>query len=174
MTLAETLLAVLILVMVSGIVATGIPAAKNAYEKVVLSANAEMLLSTTVTALRSELDTAQNISISSDGKSISYYDVDDGLLYKLELSTNDGSGNVPIGIYKNLPNNTEGDTRVRLISESSSTAASKGDLYVVFEEVSFGNGGNDKKSIIFEDLKVMHGSETITTPLDITIRALAN
>ena len=34
-TLAETLLAILILLMVSAIVAAGIPVAKNAYEKVV-------------------------------------------------------------------------------------------------------------------------------------------
>ena len=47
-TLAETLLAVLILLMVSTIVATGIPVARNAYEKVVLASNAEVLLSTTI------------------------------------------------------------------------------------------------------------------------------
>ena len=53
-TLAETLLAVLILLMVSSIVAAGIPSARRAYEKVVLASNAEVLLSTTITTLRHE------------------------------------------------------------------------------------------------------------------------
>ena len=57
-TLAETLLAVLILLMVSGIVAAGIPVAKKAYEKVVLAADAQLLLSTTVAELRDEIGTA--------------------------------------------------------------------------------------------------------------------
>ena len=47
-TLAETLLAVLILLLVGVIMTTGIPAAKNAYEKVVVASNAEVLLSTTI------------------------------------------------------------------------------------------------------------------------------
>ena len=40
-TLAETLLTVLILLLVSGIVATGMPAVQTAYEKIVISANAQ-------------------------------------------------------------------------------------------------------------------------------------
>ena len=43
-TLAETRLAVIILLLAAAIVATGIPAARNAYEKVVLASNAEILL----------------------------------------------------------------------------------------------------------------------------------
>ena len=54
-TLAETLITVLILLMVSAVVAGGIPAAANAYRKAVDAANAHVLLSTTVNALRSEL-----------------------------------------------------------------------------------------------------------------------
>ena len=48
-TLAETLLAVLILLLVSTIVATGIPAARNAYEKVVEASNAQAVLATAAT-----------------------------------------------------------------------------------------------------------------------------
>ena len=46
--LAETLLAVLILLLVSVVVATGMPAVTNAYNKVVLGANAKTMLSTAV------------------------------------------------------------------------------------------------------------------------------
>ena len=59
--MAEMLLTMLILLLASLIMATGIPAAKNAYEKVVLASNAEVLLSTTVSALRNELGTAQDV-----------------------------------------------------------------------------------------------------------------
>ena len=47
--LAETLMAVLILLMVSAVVAAGIPMAREAYEKAVDAANAQTLLSTTIT-----------------------------------------------------------------------------------------------------------------------------
>lgn len=71
-TLAEMLATVLILLMVSAIVAAGIPAAVRAYEKVVRSANAEVLLSTSVSALRSELGTARDIRVT-DGTVLQYY-----------------------------------------------------------------------------------------------------
>ncbi len=70
-TLAETLLAILILLMVSAIVVTGIPAARNAYEKVVLASNAEVVMSTTISALRNELGTAKDVKVS--GNEIVYY-----------------------------------------------------------------------------------------------------
>jgi hypothetical protein len=59
--LAETLMAILILLMVSAIVGGAIPAASNAYTKTVDVANAELLLSTAMNMLRSELGTAQEI-----------------------------------------------------------------------------------------------------------------
>ena len=63
-TLAETLVTILILLMVSSIVAGGIPAATNAYYKAVDGANAQVLLSTAATALRDELGTARDITVS--------------------------------------------------------------------------------------------------------------
>lgn len=56
--LAEVLIAVLIVLMMTSIVAAGIPAASNAYKKAVDSANAQTLLSTAMTSLRTELSTA--------------------------------------------------------------------------------------------------------------------
>lgn len=63
-TLAEMLVVILILVMVAGVVAAGIPVASEAYVKVVDSANAQVLLSTTVAALRDELSTASQVQAS--------------------------------------------------------------------------------------------------------------
>ena len=89
-TLAETLLAVLILLMVSTIVATGVPAARNAYEKVVLGANAQMLLSTAVSALRNELGTAYGeitVKEESSGKKLIYSSAATGARTMLYVKT---------------------------------------------------------------------------------------
>ncbi|MCR5842409.1 MAG: prepilin-type N-terminal cleavage/methylation domain-containing protein, partial [Oscillospiraceae bacterium] len=72
-TLAETLVAVVILVLIS---AAALPAAMNAYRNAVDAANAQVLLSTTVNALRSELSTAWNVS--ADGTTITYQSADTG------------------------------------------------------------------------------------------------
>ena len=69
-TIGEVLVSVLILMMVFSIVAAGIPAAANAYYKVVDAANAQMLLSTTLTRLRTELSTATQVKCS--GTTIEY------------------------------------------------------------------------------------------------------
>ncbi len=74
--LAEMLITVLILLMVSAVVAGGVPAAVNAYKKAVDAANAHSLLSTTVNALRRELSTAWDVSVS--GNKIKYYSSDTG------------------------------------------------------------------------------------------------
>ena len=85
-TLAETLLAVTILLLVSTIVATGMPAAKNAYEKVVLASNAEVLLSTAASALRDELGTAWNVK-KIDSKTVTYFSADTGMRSKLYIAS---------------------------------------------------------------------------------------
>ena len=78
-TIAETLVAVLILLMVSSVVAAGIPAAKSAFEKVVISANAEILLSTSVASLRDQLAAADRVTVEEDGKTLNYYSNDAGI-----------------------------------------------------------------------------------------------
>lgn len=170
MTLAETLLAVLILLLASSIVATGIPAARNAYEKVILSSNAELLLSTTIMALRNNLSTAKNIQINADNRGLSYYDTETGYRYTLD---NKGPNDEPndrdgIWIYEG-----EKDKGRRLISEASSTAASKGDLYVTFTAVSL-ETGESGKHLNFKKLQVKHGSSILTELEDYSIRVIAN
>jgi len=64
-TLSETLITVLILVMVSGVVAGGLPSAVTAYSKAVDAANAQVLISTTINALRAELSTARGVHLSN-------------------------------------------------------------------------------------------------------------
>ena len=68
--LGETLIVVLILLMVSAIVGGAIPTASNVFTKTVDAANAQLLLSTTLTELRDELSTASNIEVS--GTTVTY------------------------------------------------------------------------------------------------------
>ena len=62
--LAETLIAILILLMVSAIIGGAIPAASNAFTKTVDVANAQVVLSTAMTALRDELGMASIKSVN--------------------------------------------------------------------------------------------------------------
>lgn len=83
-TLAETLITVLILLMVSAVVAGGVPSAANAYRKAVDAANAYSLLSTTVNALRDELSTARDVCVSDN--TITYYSSDTGSQSTISVS----------------------------------------------------------------------------------------
>lgn len=64
--LTEVLVAVLIMAMVTGVVAAGMPAAIRAYRNIVDVANAQLLATTTTNTLRNELDMASNFRITSD------------------------------------------------------------------------------------------------------------
>ena len=86
-TLAEALVAVIILLLVSGVVAAGIPAAIRAYDNVVIASNAEVLMSTAINELRTELSTAE--IIDSDSSSLTYYNSAAGCNSKIYC---DGAG----------------------------------------------------------------------------------
>ena len=64
--LAETLVALLIVLMVSSILVAGLPAAFQAYSKVVDGANAQVLLSTGATRIRDELGFATDVYLRSN------------------------------------------------------------------------------------------------------------
>ena len=91
-TLAETLLAIMILLMVSVIVVTGMPVARSVYEKVVLSSNAETLLTTAASSLRNELGTAWKVRSIFEGsipKGVTYFSAATGT--RAELSIEGGT-----------------------------------------------------------------------------------
>ena len=147
-TLAEMLLATLILLLGSSIVVAGIPAAKNAYEKVVLGSNAQILLSTTAAALRDELGTAWDVKTDGTGKLL-YFSADTGAVSKLYIQEN----MIMLQEYAGLEDIDGNKTgRVRpLISEAAATS----DLYVTYGSVSYdGQNGIVK----FSDLKVCRSS----------------
>ena len=140
-TLAETLLAVLILLLVSGIVASGIPAAKNAYLKVIVGANAQALASTTVNALKDELTSAWDVQKCLDG-SITYFSANTGARSKIFLeSGSDGTSAVIklqeyIGMGIALEGVTEGALDRHEARPLVSDKAKTSDLYVTYDSVS--------------------------------------
>ncbi len=100
--LAETLIAILILLMVSAIVGGAIPTASTVYKKTVDAANAQILLSTTLTELRDELSTASNITVSDD-TTVSYRN---GSGYWQIVLVKEGSNIIPIGEGDAAPKKT--------------------------------------------------------------------
>ena len=121
-TLAETLIAILILLMVSAIVAGAIPAASNVYVKTVDAANAQLLLSTTMTVLRDELGTATRIETSSDSKTITYRSGKNGCAKIEVVSTGTDPGlYIWHGEYKDgIPDFTNSTPRL-LVSKKAAT-----------------------------------------------------
>ncbi len=99
--LAETLVVLIIILLVSAIVAGAMPAAKNAYFNVLESANAQVFLSTTLTEFRNELSTAGDIKISSASipQTITYTNPITG---KSEISFNGTDGTYQIKTYLDL------------------------------------------------------------------------
>ncbi len=126
-TIAEMLVAIIILLMVSSIVASGIPVARDAYEKVVLTSNAEILMSTAISALRNELGTAKDIEAS--GTEITYYNSARGSTSKISA----GSSDIMIQRYFSSEGLSKGSQEVELISSEDSTK----DLHVKFSGVTY-------------------------------------
>lgn len=172
-TIAESLVAIIILLLVSAVVAAGIPAAARAYENVVITSNSEVLLSTAMSALRNELSTSRDIEIMDGGSSVQYYNIAFGSMSK--LSKDPDNGNILyaryyadeelIGAY--VPEGEGG--AVSLVSDE----ASGKDLLVTYDGVSFKENDN---VICFSNLKVIKkstGETTVATVPVYSIRVVA-
>lgn len=172
-TLAETLMAVLILLMVSGIVAAGIPVAKNAYQKVILSANAQTMLSTAVNALRDEIGTAWDVRVddvvgkTAAGTFITYNSANTGARSKLfKDDANDGI----IMLNENAALAALGvadQAAARPLVQDSATMGRQF-LLVSYDSVSMTvetSDGKTKKSVSFTGLSVSVKDGDSTTPL---------
>lgn len=101
-TLIELLMVMIILLLAVGIILNGMPAALNAYAKAIDYANAQTLLSTTMTRLRDELGTAQEIG-SCDTNEIQFTNKygNEIRIYKEydEENNDDEENNEPKGLY---------------------------------------------------------------------------
>ena len=167
-TLAETLLAVLILLMVSSIVAAGIPSARRAYEKVVLASNAEVLLSTTITTLRNELGKAMDVK--ANGNDITYYNTTRGATSKISLDkVLDTSPNTEktIVLFRYLGDYVYNSAAEKIAMSSSSSRDR--DLYVTYTGVVCENG-----IITFSGVSVnqVSGNRNLASLANLSIRLI--
>ena len=166
--LAELLMTILVLLMVTSVVAAGVPVAVRAYWKVIDAANAQVLLSTTMTELRNELGTAVILSENNDepaaknGTTITYRD---GLGYKTRIYSITEGDKPGIWVRRYL-DASNSDTNYLLVSNHAANER----LHVEYSGVSY-NG--TKNIIIFNELVVKKGSEKMTKPVDYSIRMYA-
>ena len=145
--LAETLIAILILLMVSSIVAAAVPTASKVYMKTVDAANAQVLLSTVMTELRNELSDA-TIESPEDGAvepttTITYKNGNGGYRELSLVSTGDiDKRGILLTIRKLDPatgqiTTSTASTDKRMLVNST---AATGDLVVSYTGASFANG----------------------------------
>ena len=170
--LTELLVAVLILSMVSAVVAGGIPVARDAYEKITVTANAQVMLSTAISALRNELCTANvETPVPSEGTTkIRYYSPSIGNYSEIYVPVEDNPGHDAYTektiLIKQFANSSTG-TKVRpLISKT----LGEDKLYVTYDTVSYENKNN---TVTFGGLKVtdLKGKEyaKVSTPVKIRL-----
>ena len=146
--LAEVLIVVLILALVTAIAAEGIPTALRAYDRAVTAANAQALMNTAMTKLRNELGTASDVTV--DGTTVSYT-VADGTHSQLRLT--DGTDGIMLQEYIGLSEDSQ--YTHRLVSQ----AASNQNLYVKYDSVE--GPENDPKGVVtFTNLAVYRVDES--------------
>ncbi len=143
-TLTELMLTTLILLLVAGVVGAGIPAAANSYKKAVDAANAQVLLSTTLTELRDEIGIARdpNSITCPSGTSIVFTDS------YWQKNTIASSGDIELGITINDK---------PLVSKTTATS----NLYTVFEGVECADG-----TVTFTNVAVLKADDTPVVTVD--------
>lgn len=179
-TLAETLMAVLIVLLVSAVVAAGMPAAVTAYTKAVDAANAQVLLSTTVNALRSELSTAWQVeteTVAATGSSpgttyVTYFSSRTGAKARLFVDgdTIKVEDYVPYDEISGAGGSTSDDDRTHdLISEKTRTFGADSTY-----GISFSNLDVDGNTVTFGEVIVSKGEndDEIAKAGPVTIRLL--
>ena len=151
--LAEVLLAVALLILMTAAATVGISSAVNSENKVVDEANAQLLMSTCMIELRNEMTGAAEIQVE-DG--VITYRSDRTGNYSSLRSTDSGI------IVSDYINNGSGGIQRRLVSRSASTTP----LEVTYSSVSLDADG----LIIFKKLCVKRGDAVIAENPEFKIR----
>ncbi|MBQ7603976.1 MAG: type II secretion system protein [Clostridia bacterium] len=122
MTLGEVLVAVIILLLMTAIVAGGIPVAHRAYVDVVDAGNAEVLLSTTLNVIRRELSSATRVHTA--GGKIYFLSGETGFWTEIRNGgeTDDGTDNLVFVRYHGVPGDFDSVTTVTpLVTDQAAT-----------------------------------------------------
>ena len=178
--LTEMLATVIILLLVSAIVAAGIPVARDAYEKVVLASNAEVLLSSTITSLRNELGTAKDVK--ADSNALIYYNLMRGGVANVAVGASGAASRISLStenepdimlesyynIYAEDAYAVHSSGATKLMSEKTAT----GDLYVTYETVDY---DKDTGVVTFTNLSVNRrsGATDLAKRETLSIRVIA-
>lgn len=104
--LTEMLVTTLILVLASTLLATGIPVAIDTYQRVVKTSNAQLALSTTLSALRSELGLATDVQIPEGSAKVYYYSASEGCWASIGNSDASQTRGLVKQYYKGMPGST--------------------------------------------------------------------
>ena len=158
--LGELLVATLILLMVSSVVAGGIPVARDAYQKVTIGANSQVLLSTAISELRNELGMASQIS-EVDDKTLAYISGNTGSISKLCLSS-DGITIKEYGFnpLKPDPKDAVGGTALRERVLVPKTTAPD-NLYVTYESVTVSSNVVEIKNLAVKRDANVHADQSV-------------
>ena len=158
-TLAEVLVALLILLMVTSVVAMGVPLAANAYNKVTRAANAQVFLSTTVTRLRNELGTASDVTVS--GTTVTYTS-SNGSTSRIFVSST-GEPGIYLREYADLVSDNDNFQHLLVAKEASGS-----DMYSTYGGIAYAGG-----VVPVTDLRVISGSDTVAQIPSLQIRVLS-
>ena len=139
----ETIVAMLLVVLMSGMMVTGIRLAVKVYTTTVDKANAQVLLTTTETILRNELSSAKKITVRDDKKAVTYQNSVTG--QKWEISSPDTD------ILKIQNGKTD---EKRLIAETTGTK----NLHISFDKIEL---STDRRYITVSGLRVTKGTQTL-------------
>ncbi|MBR4703511.1 MAG: prepilin-type N-terminal cleavage/methylation domain-containing protein [Oscillospiraceae bacterium] len=135
--LTEMLVVLIILLLVTGVVAAGMPVAANAYTKVVDAGNAQVLLSTTMTALREELSTATDISVKEGTTELERYR---SARYSVLAQLSIENDVIMLEYLRDDGSSLGTDSDSRAIRPLVSRAAATKNLYVIFDKILYSNG----------------------------------
>lgn len=185
-TLAEALVAIIILLLVSAIMVAGAPSAIRAYDNVVIASNAEVLLSTGMASLRNELGTAKDIA--SDNKNgdqgIRFFNEATGSTSRIFIQNNDSSNPDTSDIMLQRyavdgvivkESDLDDDLKkiyqksIRLVSPEASDKDKK--LHITYDSVDYNNG-----IVVFNNLRVLrkNGAETPAQVDTFSIRVITD
>ncbi len=168
--LTELLVVVLILGMVSSVVAGGIPVAKQAYTKVTVSANAQVLLSTTISALRSELGPSHvSAEDNTTANTITYLSGKNGTKSKIYLN----NGVITIQEFLEYSDTNSPYHQSSLAVAPRPLSPGSDDLYATYSTLSYDNKSN-MITIVGLTVKKQNESKTYADPVDISIRVIGN
>ncbi len=160
--LTELLVTVLILGLVSSVVAGGIPVARDAYLKITVSANAQVLMSTVISSLRSQLGPSQIADETlTEATEITYLSGKNGAYSTISLDTT--SKAITIQEFKKSAGDTSPSVSSRILVPGTD------DLYATYDTISYADD-----MVTISGLTVKKDEKEYVDPVDLSIRVFGN